>query len=117
MLSIGKDFCVICSEAISSSQRFDILSQLEAANKQIIDVKLSQAEQSFCCNLLQLQNASGEPVIAMSENAYNGFSPQQRRMLEQHGSLAIADISTIEYVGGGSLRCMIAENFLPKEKG
>jgi hypothetical protein len=35
-------------------------------------------------------------------------------MLERFGSLVAADIPTIEAVGGGSVRCMIAEIHLPR---
>ncbi|NVJ60423.1 MAG: hypothetical protein HWE27_08535 [Gammaproteobacteria bacterium] len=114
MLSIGHQFSVICSDAIDNNQRSSVINQLQSSDKTIIDVSLEQAEQSFCCNILQLENCSGESIIAMSKSAYNGFNNQQVRQLEKLGSLLIADIPTIEYIGGGSLRCMMAENFLPR---
>ena len=50
----------------------------------------------------------------MSDSAYNGFTNDEIAILERHGSLVCCPIPTIEYIGGGSARCMIAENFLPE---
>jgi hypothetical protein len=36
------------------------------------------------------------------------------RLLETFGALVDADIPTIETVGGGSVRCMIADIHLPR---
>ncbi|MDQ3102086.1 MAG: arginine deiminase-related protein, partial [Bacteroidota bacterium] len=33
--------------------------------------------------------------------------------LHKHGQLVPVAIPTVEIVGGGSVRCMLAENFLP----
>ena len=113
MMSIGDSFVVICSEAIISNQE-QVLNKLSSHHKQIIDISLEQAEKSFCANILQLHNLRNEKLIVMSESAYNGFSKAQRNQLEKHGTLVRCPIPTIETIGGGSARCMIAENFLPR---
>ena len=64
---------------------------------------------------IQLRNLRNEPLIVLSESAYHGFTKEQRKQLEAHGKLIPCDIHTIETIGGGSARCMIAENFLPKQ--
>lgn len=48
-------------------------------------------------------------LIAMSDQAYNTYTPEQRALLAKHASLLHSDISTIENYGGGSVRCMLAE--------
>jgi hypothetical protein len=53
----------------------------------------------------------------MSESCEKGFSIEQKKQLEQFGKLIYLPISkTIEFVGGGSARCMICEVFLPNVK-
>jgi len=47
----------------------------------------------------------------MSESAYKGFSPANLALLKTFYSIIKADISTIERIGGGSARCMLAELF------
>ena len=47
----------------------------------------------------------------MSTTAYNGFSDENRKDLEQTYKVIHSDVSTIEKIGGGSARCMVAEVF------
>ncbi len=113
MLSIGEGFAAICSTAILEQDREKVLQELKSSHKQIIDLSLEQTEQSFCANILQLRNIRGELIIVMSDTAYHGFSKEQKNLLKLHGKLVPCPIDTIEKVGGGSARCMLAENFLP----
>jgi hypothetical protein len=48
-------------------------------------------------------------VIALSTRARDVFDSDQRRRLESFGTLVAVAIPTIETVGGGSVRCMLAE--------
>lgn len=76
-------------------------------------VEISQAQMdSMCGNVLELKNDRGLPVLAMSTQAHNAFTPEQRKVLRRHvADLHHAPIDTIEHVGGGSVRCMLAEIF------
>ena len=52
--------------------------------------------------------------VAMSQSAYDALTNDQRARLKYlAGSLIVAPIPTIEKEGGGSVRCMLAEIFLP----
>lgn len=113
MMSIGDAFAVICSESITSNQQ-QVLDSLSSNHKQLINISLQQAEQSFCGNILQLHNNRNEKLIIMSQSAFDGFSKEQKAQLSKHGKLIACPIPTIESIGGGSARCMMAENFLPK---
>jgi hypothetical protein len=68
----------------------------------------------FAGNLLALRARGGSQVIAMSDAAWHSLAPASRRALERRGRIATAPIPTIERLGGGSVRCMIAEVFLPR---
>ncbi len=111
MMAIGEHFCVICDEVIPEFERRYVLKSL-AKHKQIISISLEQMNQ-FCGNILQLETQQGDKVIAMSKTAYEAFSEAQRNQLATHGKLLPFDVSTIENIGGGSVRCMLGEVFLP----
>ncbi|GAA4357770.1 arginine deiminase-related protein [Kangiella marina] len=116
MMSVGEQFAVICLDSITDpQQRASVESQLKADKKQIIDISLAQAEEHFCANVIQLRNLRNDPVIVLSGSAYHGFTKEQRQQISAHGKLIPCDIHTIESIGGGSARCMIAENFLPRQ--
>jgi len=111
MMSVGEQFCVICDEVIPEFERRFVIKSL-AKDKQVISISLAQMNQ-FCGNILQLETADGGKVIAMSQSAHNAFSAAQKKQLATHGKLLPFDVSTIESIGGGSVRCMLGEVFLP----
>ena len=80
----------------------------------VVEISLAQMEKHFCGNLLQLRNRNGEPLVVMSARAEQGFTPEQRRRLAAFGKIVSVDLETIETIGGGSARCMLAEIFLPR---
>ncbi len=47
----------------------------------------------------------------MSTTAYNSFTDSQIEKIEKYSKIVHFDIPTIEYYGGGSIRCMLAEIF------
>jgi len=64
---------------------------------------------NFCGNIIQLSNHKGESVILMSERARRSYSNTE--WMKSYNHIVSADLSTIESVGGGSARCMVAEIF------
>lgn len=116
MMSIGEQFAVICSECIpDEKERKEVVNTLENSHH-VIHISLEQMEKHFCGNILQLRTQSREPIVVMSRNAFEGFTEEQRKDLERFGRLVPIPLDTIERVGGGSARCMIAEVFLPSIK-
>jgi len=114
VMSCGEDFAVIADSTISPEQRKTVIKRLENTLNDLLLISEQQMGQYFCGNILQLKDQNNQQVIALSQAAYRGFNVAQRKCLERHGSLAVLPIETIEQVGGGSARCMLAENFLPK---
>jgi len=115
MLAIGTRFAALCAAAIvDAAERNAILGRLEASGREIIE--LSQREmESFAANMLELDGTRG-PVIALSLAALRSLAAPTRRALERHGALVAVDVATIEHVGGGSVRCMLAEVALPERQ-
>jgi len=114
LMSCGEDFAVITKDIISLSQQEYILNGLSDCVNEILIINEQQMTENFCGNILQLKDNDNQPIIVLSSSAYKGFTPRQIKQLEQQGSLIILPIPTIEKVGGGSARCMLGENFLPK---
>ncbi|MFD2177482.1 citrulline utilization hydrolase CtlX [Veronia pacifica] len=112
MMSVGETFAVICDDIIDRFERRRVLDSL-SSTKEVVTITESQMA-SFCGNILQLQNQHGERFIAMSQSAFDAFTDEQKTKLSAHGTLLPFDVSTIESIGGGSVRCMLAENFLPR---
>jgi hypothetical protein len=106
---------VVCGEAIAQPLHRDaVFNKLRAAGHDIVDITQRQM-QEFAGNLLELSPASGR-VIALSTTACRSFGSAQRRILESHADLVPVSIPTIERIGGGGVRCMLAELHLPKRQ-
>lgn len=78
---------------------------------EVVDISCAQMD-SLCGNTLEVEDGRGLPVMAMSTQAYNAFTPDQRAMILRHcADIAHAPIDTLEKVGGGGVRCTLAELF------
>jgi len=116
MMSCGDQFAVINDASLTDKQqKNELLKTLANHLEDVICISQQQMGESFCGNILQIRDLNNDPCIVMSATAYGGFESIQIKTLEKHGDLVICDIPTIEFVGGGSARCMIAENFLTKK--
>jgi hypothetical protein len=115
MMALGEDFTILCRESIKNPEELKELEQaLERTGKEIIDISYDQME-SFAGNMLQVQNESGQTFLVLSKSAYDSLNAEQIERLSAKTELLPMDIGTIEYYGGGSVRCMMAEIFLQKK--
>jgi hypothetical protein len=115
VLALGPGVAVLCSEAIRDpSERRALKESLESGGREVVEITMEQLY-AFAGNLLALENARKEPLLAMSERAFSSLRPADLEKLERHGRLVRSPIPTIEEFGGGSVRCMLAEVFLPRE--
>ncbi len=105
--AVGEGFAVVCAEAIVDRAILNLFTKLEEF--EVIEITMDQMNH-FCGNILHLSGDQG-PVIAMSEQARDHFTDEQIQQLERHGKIISAPIPNIERIGGGSVRCMIAEIF------
>ncbi|MFZ8986909.1 MAG: citrulline utilization hydrolase CtlX [Steroidobacteraceae bacterium] len=114
MMSLGPGFAVACLAAVAEQgERLTLRQSLEAAGRELIEIDAGQMA-AFAGNLLAIWRERGGPVIGLSTTALRSLTPAQVRALERHGEVAECAIPTIEAYGGGSLRCMLAEVFLPR---
>jgi hypothetical protein len=113
VMAIGTRFAVICGAAIGEPRhRSAVFDKLAAGGHEVIDISMQQMH-DFAANILELETPRG-PLIALSTTAWKSLDKPQRRALEAHGMVILAAIPTIERVGGGGVRCMLAELHLPK---
>src|ERR1700676_2111105 len=113
VMAIATRFAVVCGEAIAQRPHRDaVFNKLRAAGHDIVDITQRQM-QEFAGNLLELAPAGG-PVVALSTAAWRSLGLTQQRTLESHAEVVRVDIPTIERIGGGGVRCMLAELHLPK---
>jgi len=112
MMSVGKYFVAICLESIPNVQeRNHVLETICRSSKEVIDLSYSQLN-SFAGNMLELLFANGKSILLVSKTAYDSFTFDQMNRLSIHARILPISIPTIEYFGGGSVRCMVLENFL-----
>ena len=112
MMAIGEGIAIVCFDVVEESKRDEFIDLLSKSGHEI--VKLSEAQVgSFAGNMLAVRNKKGEQLMVMSGSAYKSLSSEQIQQIEKHARIVHSDVDTIESVGGGSVRCMIAENFLP----
>ena len=113
LLSFGTSWAVLCTEAVADADRPRLLQSIRQSGRELVEVDYAQLRR-FACNILEVRSRSGDPLIAMSAAALASFQPEQRRCLERYATLLDAPVPTIEAVGGGSVRCMIADIHLPR---
>ncbi|MBI1768907.1 MAG: amidinotransferase [Bacteroidetes bacterium] len=113
MMCIGDKFAVICLDSISDlTERKSVIESFAKTSHELIDISYEQMNR-FAGNMLMLKTNSNSSILAMSESAYESLNNDQRKRIEKYGELVPLSIPTIETIGGGSARCMIAEIFLP----
>lgn len=116
LMSVGERFAAVCSSAIREEERAAVLKQLHASGRAVVDLTLEQMA-SFAGNMLEVGSSRTGSVVAMSTQALDALTAAQRTMLEANaGPILAVPIPTIEKLGGGSVRCMLAEVHLPGKK-
>lgn len=108
LLSVGTNYATICSDAILPQYRDTVCEALRSTHHALIELSHEQMH-NFAGNMLELNTARG-PIIALSSRAeYSLTSKQLELLIKCSGRLISVPIPTIETIGGGSVRCMIAE--------
>jgi len=113
MLCVGTRIAVICAEAIADEQaRAEVLDRLRGTGHEVVELSLAQME-SFAGNMLELRGVGDRGLLVMSQRAMESLAQTQRTALAHHLDLISIPVPHIEDCAGGSVRCMLAEVFLP----
>jgi hypothetical protein len=113
MMAIGEGIAVVCLEVVEASRREALYNKLAESGHEVVLLRADQIG-SFAGNMLAVANQAGEQLMLMSRQALDSLDADQIVKIESFARIVAGDIHTIESVGGGSVRCMIAENFLPR---
>jgi len=114
MMALGETFVIIALGTVrDAADRTALLRSFANSQKSVIELSIEQM-MSFAGNMLQVRNLRGDTFLVMSSQAYRSLSAEQIRQIEAHTSILHSPIPTIEQYGGGSVRCILAEIFLPK---
>jgi hypothetical protein len=111
MMSVADRYAVICTDTIDDAGECkSVIASLEKSGKEIITISERQMN-CFAGNMLQVENSEGTRFLVLSRCAYESLTPEQITRLSTYNELIVIPIPTIERVGGGSVRCMMAEVF------
>ncbi|CAM3765451.1 citrulline utilization hydrolase CtlX [Mucilaginibacter galii] len=115
MMCVGSKFAVICLDSIQDeTEKETVIASLNMTGKEIVGITLEQMNH-FAGNMLEVQNTGGESLLVMSKSAHQSLTAEQVAVLEKYTEIVSADLTTIETIGGGSARCMLAEVHLPRQ--
>ncbi len=113
MLSIGSNYVVLADHTIPDpAERERVMAFLSGGGHRIVKLRPEQLGE-FAGNVLEIQGR--ERFVAMSSRAYKSLSDSQLDLIEVWAKAVHFPIPTIENIGGGSIRCMLAEIFLPRK--
>jgi len=115
LMCIGERVAIVGTPAIASADRGRVLTRLRASGREIVEIGQEQIA-SFAGNMLELSTwdeALGDSrVLVMSDAARRSLPPEMYARLSGSTDAVLAvPIPTIERLGGGSVRCMLAEVF------
>jgi hypothetical protein len=117
LMCIGERLVVVGTGAIVPQDRGHVLEWLKGTGREVIEIGHNEIER-FAGNMLELASwdeALGDyRVLAMSACARESLSAETFARLSACTDTVLAvPIPTIEKLSGGSVRCMLAEVFLP----
>jgi hypothetical protein len=111
IMSVGTNFVIICLEALATgNDRVVILDAIRKSGKEVLDISMNQLK-NFAGNMLVLKNSDEEALLVLSATANGSLNQNQLKFLSERVRLVVLPIETIETIGGGSARCMLAEIF------
>ena len=111
MMCMADRYVVVCMSSISrEDEKKELLDIFTKTNKAVIEIDFDQMDH-FCGNMLQVSNIHGEKFLVMSSQAYQHLNVSQLKALTSFNPIIHSPIETIETLGGGSARCMLAEVF------
>ncbi|MFI4869706.1 MAG: citrulline utilization hydrolase CtlX [Steroidobacterales bacterium] len=115
LLSIGARWAVVCADAIVEHDRARVLQRLRDSGRDVVAIS-AQAMADFAANILELRgrdpHGGAHSVLALSQRAraaLQGLHPAWDTLRGCVDTVVAAAVPTIEAVGGGSVRCMLAE--------
>ena len=115
MMCMTNTYALLCLDAIDNQKERQMVQQrILSSGKEIIEITEAQKHQ-FAGNMLLVKGTNDALHLVMSTSAFNALTDDQKSRMQQDHQLFHTDLTTIETLGGGSARCMLAEIYLPKQ--
>lgn len=113
MMSIAGKYCLINLDSMSNTlERTFCKMSLERSGKEVIPISFKQMN-DFAGNVFEVLNRKDESCLVMSERAYESLNNEQIDTIKRYSKIVRVSIETIEKVGGGGIRCMMAGLHIP----
>ncbi len=113
MMCIASKFAIICLESINNTDDKKKVEQtLINSGKEVILITEAQ-KNKFAGNMLEV--LGDKNYLVMSQTAFLSLSDFQKERIMNYAEIVSVPIENIEKIGGGSVRCMMAEIFLQKK--
>ena len=117
LMHVGTRAAVVAIEAISPADRVRIAARLAASERDVIDISFAEMG-GFAGNMLEVgswdEYLGDFTILVMSETARHALAaPKYARLFSSVDAVLAIPVGVIERHGGGSVRCMLAEIFLP----
>ena len=115
MMALGENFVIWGGDALPDINEKVVIEKLFfETGKEIIPISMTQIAR-FAGNMLAVKNEKGERLLIMSQTAFESLSLSQITRIESFCKIVKGNIPIIEKYGGGSVRCMLAEIYLPEK--
>ena len=115
MMCVADDFAILCIDSIDDQEeRKAVVKKLESTGKEVISISEDQ-KHHFAGNMLQVRSTDDNIYLIMSGAAFQSLNNDQISKIQKYCPIIHSSLDTIEALGGGSARCMMAEVFLPKK--
>ncbi|MBA4184740.1 MAG: amidinotransferase [Acidobacteria bacterium] len=111
VMCVGERVAIVCLDTIKNLEERELVAEsLINTNHEIVEISIEQMNR-FAGNMLEVRNSQNKSYLLMSATAHKSLNEKQTEQIEKHAEILSSDITTIETVGGGSVRCMLAEIF------
>ncbi len=111
MMCVAKGFAVVCLDSIKNEmEREKLVFSLTSTGHEIIAISYGQMK-NFAGNMLSVKGNSAKPLLVCSQRAWQSLNQAQKATIEKHCEALAMKIPTVETIGGGGARCMMAEVF------
>lgn len=114
MMCVTDAYVLVCLDTIHNSiERAMVERAILDSGKQILEISVAQ-KSNFAGNMLLVKGTADQLILVMSSSAYRALTSEQIDFISQYHTILHSDLHTIETLGGGSARCMLAEIYLTK---
>ncbi|MCI5643862.1 MAG: arginine deiminase-related protein [Peptoniphilus sp.] len=108
LMMVGEKFAIIADNLISEN-RDEVLKSLVDSGKEIISLTEDEFN-NYAGNSIELKGED-KNILVISKSGFNALTDEHKKTIEKYDFILPIDVETISKYGGGSIRCMIAENF------